>query len=87
MKCCERRGPKLPRDLDTIESELRLLAALRRTAAELGAPAPRMGPVDELLDEWLAARQLYVSLWSSTLALGAWVLIASMPFSALAFVS
>jgi hypothetical protein len=29
----------------------------------------------------------YVSLWSSTLALGACVLIASMPFSALAFVS
>jgi hypothetical protein len=40
------------RDLDIIESELRLLALVRRTAAEVGAPAPRIGPVDQLLDEW-----------------------------------
>jgi hypothetical protein len=26
--------------------------AVRRTAAEVGAPAPRIRPVDELLDEW-----------------------------------
>jgi len=32
------------RDLDTIDSELRLIAALRRTAAEMGAPAPRIDP-------------------------------------------
>jgi hypothetical protein len=31
--------------------ELRLIAAVRRTAAEVGAPMPRIGPVDELLDE------------------------------------
>jgi hypothetical protein len=39
-------------DLDVIESELRLIAAVPRTAAEVGAPAPRIGPVDQLLDEW-----------------------------------
>jgi hypothetical protein len=41
------------RDLDVIESELRLIAAIRRTADEAGMPAPRIGPADELLDEWL----------------------------------
>jgi hypothetical protein len=40
------------RDLDVIESELRLLAAARRTAVEVGAPTPCIGLVDELLDEW-----------------------------------
>jgi hypothetical protein len=44
------------RDIATIESELRLLAAVRRTAAEIGAPAPHIGPVDDLLDEWNDAR-------------------------------
>jgi hypothetical protein len=44
------------RDLEVIESELRLLAAVRRTATEIGAPAPRIGPVDDLLDEWLTHR-------------------------------
>jgi hypothetical protein len=43
------------RELDVIESELRLLPAIRRTAAEMGAPAPRIEPVDELLDEWMLA--------------------------------
>jgi hypothetical protein len=28
-------------------------ACLKNAAAELGAPTPRIGPVDELLDEWL----------------------------------
>ncbi|MGO9158379.1 hypothetical protein [Mycobacterium sp.] len=42
------------RALDVIASELRLLAAVRRTAAEVGAPAPRIGPVDQLLDDWLS---------------------------------
>jgi hypothetical protein len=43
------------RDLDVIESELRLLAAVRRTAAEVGAPAPRIDVADELLYEWSSA--------------------------------
>jgi hypothetical protein len=38
------------RDRDTIDSELRLLAAVRRVAAEHGA-VPSIRPVDELLDE------------------------------------
>jgi hypothetical protein len=29
-----------------------MIAAVRRTAAEVGMPVPRIGPVDELLDEW-----------------------------------
>ena len=36
---------------NVVASELRLIAAVRRTAAEVGAPMPRIGPVDELLDE------------------------------------
>jgi hypothetical protein len=38
------------RDRETIDSELRLLAAVRRVAREHGA-VPSIGPVDELLDE------------------------------------
>jgi hypothetical protein len=49
------------RNLDIIESEPRLLAAVHRTAAELGAPAPRIGPVDALLDEWLLAAAPWTS--------------------------
>jgi hypothetical protein len=45
------------RALDVIESELRLLAAVRWHAAEIGAPMARIGPVDELLDEWLTAHR------------------------------
>jgi hypothetical protein len=41
------------RGLDVIDSELRLIAAIRRTAVEVGAPMPRFDLVDELLDEWL----------------------------------
>jgi hypothetical protein len=44
-------------DLDVIASELRLLAAVRRTAAQVGMSAPRIGPVDELLDEWICHRR------------------------------
>jgi hypothetical protein len=29
---------------------------VRRTAAEVGAPAPRIGPVDKLLDELIRAQ-------------------------------
>jgi hypothetical protein len=42
-------------DRETIDSELRLIAALRRTAAEMGAPMPRIEVADELLDEWIIA--------------------------------
>ena len=40
------------RDLDAIDSELRLLAAVRRSIREQGEPSSRQ--VDELLDERLA---------------------------------
>jgi hypothetical protein len=36
------------RDLETIDSELRLLAAVRR---EYDGRVPSIGPIDELLDE------------------------------------
>jgi hypothetical protein len=39
------------RDFDIIDSELRLPAAVRRTAAELGGPLRSIGLLDELLDE------------------------------------
>ena len=39
------------RDLDIIDSELRLLAPIRRTVAELGRPLPSIGLLDELPDE------------------------------------
>jgi hypothetical protein len=39
------------RDLETIDSELRLLAAIRRLCREGGRPMPSIAPTDELLDE------------------------------------
>jgi hypothetical protein len=39
------------RDRDTIDSELRLLAAVRRVCREQGGTLPSMGSVDALLDE------------------------------------
>jgi hypothetical protein len=39
------------RDLDTIDAELRLLAAVRASIREHGGPQPSIGQVDELLDE------------------------------------
>jgi hypothetical protein len=39
------------RDLETIDSELRLLAAVRRVCREQDGVLPPIGPVDELLDE------------------------------------
>ncbi|BCO97660.1 hypothetical protein MINTM018_04300 [Mycobacterium intracellulare] len=45
------------RDLETIDSELRLLAAVRRTAREGGYPMPTIRVIDGLLDE----RAVYVS--------------------------
>lgn len=41
----------MTRDREVIDSELRLLAAVRRTVAEEGGPAPDISVVDELLDE------------------------------------
>jgi hypothetical protein len=51
------------RDIETIDSELRLVAALRRTARERGGPLPSIFVADALLDEhrelteWAATRQ------------------------------
>jgi hypothetical protein len=39
------------RDLDTIDSELRLVAAFRRAARERGGPLPSIDVADALLDE------------------------------------
>jgi hypothetical protein len=39
------------RDIETIDSELRLVAALRRAARERGGPLPSIGVADALLDE------------------------------------
>jgi len=39
------------RDLEVIDSELRLLAAVRRVCGEQDGVPPSIGPVDELLDE------------------------------------
>ena len=42
--------PRLVRDIETIDAELRLLAPVRR-ACELGGTVPSIGAVDALLDE------------------------------------
>ena len=39
------------RDIETIKSELRLVAALRRAARERGGPLPSTDVADALLDE------------------------------------
>jgi hypothetical protein len=39
------------RDRETIDSDLRLLAAVRRVCREQDGVLPSIGPVDELLDE------------------------------------
>jgi hypothetical protein len=39
------------RDRETIDSELRLLAAVRGVCREQDGVLPSVGPVDELLDE------------------------------------
>jgi hypothetical protein len=39
------------RDIDTIDSELTLVAALRRVARERGGPLPSIGVADGLRDE------------------------------------
>ena len=39
------------RDIEAIDSELRLVAALRRAARERGGPLPSIDVADALLDE------------------------------------
>jgi hypothetical protein len=39
------------RDIDTIDSELRLVATLRRAARERGGPLPSIAVADALMDE------------------------------------
>ena len=39
------------RDIESIDSELRLVAALRRAARERGGPLPSIDVADALLDE------------------------------------
>ena len=39
------------RNVDTIDSELRLIVAVRRTVRRMGGPAPSSETVDRLLDE------------------------------------
>jgi hypothetical protein len=39
------------RDLEVVDSELRLLAAVRQVSREQDGILPSIGPVDELLDE------------------------------------
>lgn len=48
-------APARIRDLETIDTELRLLATLRRTARERGEPLPSIDAADALLDERLRA--------------------------------
>lgn len=39
------------RDREVVDSELRLVAAVRRAVVEAGGPAPDIAVVDQLLDE------------------------------------
>jgi hypothetical protein len=39
------------RDIETLDSELRLVAVLRRAARERGGPLPKIAVADALLDE------------------------------------
>jgi hypothetical protein len=56
------RAPALPlrvgtmRDRETIDAELRLVAALRRAATERGGPLRSIDVADALLDERLGGR-------------------------------
>jgi hypothetical protein len=60
VKCYSGAQPHPPRtrDIETIDSALRLVAALRRAARELAAPPPSIDVADALLDE----RAVYPSL-------------------------
>jgi hypothetical protein len=43
------------RDRDTIDAELRIVAAVRRTVSDAGGPPPSAAVLDQLLDERLAS--------------------------------
>ena len=47
------------RDIDTIDSERRLVAALRRAARERGGPLPSIDVADALLDERCELAELW----------------------------
>jgi hypothetical protein len=50
------------RDVETIDSELRLVAMLRRAARERGGPLPSIDVADALLDERNAAVAITTTL-------------------------
>ena len=64
MKCRQRFQPYAPRmrDIDTIDGELRLVAALRCAARERGGPLPSIDVADVLLDERLRADRVRYNL-------------------------
>jgi hypothetical protein len=49
------------RDIETIDSEVRLVATLRRAARERGGPLPSIDVADALLDECKANNNYNVS--------------------------
>ena len=57
---CAKTSQARMRDIDTIDSELRLVAALRRAARERGVPLPSIDVADALLDE----RREVAELWN-----------------------
>ena len=54
MRGCQ-AAPARTRDIESIDSELRSVAAVRRRTRELGGPLPLLDVVDALLDERLRA--------------------------------
>jgi len=46
-----RASPPRMRDIEVIDSELRLLLSIRRMVREVEAPPPSTSRIDELLDE------------------------------------
>jgi hypothetical protein len=76
------------RDIEIIDSELRLVAALRRAEADRGGPLPSIDVADALLDErreLTGSRPRYAVL-STTVAPGALVCTDLTPLAAAAFV-
>jgi hypothetical protein len=70
------------RDIETVNSELRLVAALRLAARERGGPLLPIAVVDALLDERRELNRVRYPVLSTTVAPGAFVLMDSIPFSA-----
>jgi hypothetical protein len=56
------------RDIEMIDAELRLAAALRRAARERGGPLPSMDVADALLDERRERSTKHCALTSATTA-------------------